>query len=216
MWGLAFSKYLCGVVHVWKCRDQCEELRAFLTKRHGDEVCRERAEQLRLKEEERRKRQEGELYIHLYQYYRSTFGRVYDLTTIGGLTQWRHNPFVHASCCNEQSKAKKHGHMMGLQLVWRVSIVLKLKQLSDDWLTFNGQIYGCWMPVEQWEVLLTSQVASAWSKTPWTHCCPIPVMLFGFGMFMRACTNELWCYCVVPPLIDHCCIWYWSLQWSIK
>jgi len=87
MWGLAYSNYLCVVVHVWKCRDQCEELRAILTKRHGDEVCRERAEQLRLKEEERRKRQEGELYIHLYQYYWRTFGRVYDLTTTGGLTQ---------------------------------------------------------------------------------------------------------------------------------
>ena len=40
-------------------RDQCEELRAILTRRYGDEVCRDRAEQLRLKEEERKRQQES-------------------------------------------------------------------------------------------------------------------------------------------------------------
>ncbi len=40
-------------------RDQCEELRGFLTKRHQDEVCRERGEQLRLKQEQRKRMEEG-------------------------------------------------------------------------------------------------------------------------------------------------------------
>ena len=65
--GSGISNYLCIVVHIWKCRDQREELHAILTKRHGDELYRERAEQLKLKEEERRKGQEDELYIHLWQ-----------------------------------------------------------------------------------------------------------------------------------------------------
>ena len=42
-------------------RNQCEDLRSILSKRHQDEVCRDRAEQLRLKEEERKKEQEVEM-----------------------------------------------------------------------------------------------------------------------------------------------------------
>ena len=47
---------------VFRClyyRDQCEELRAILTRRYGDEVCRDRAEQLRLKDEKRKREQES-------------------------------------------------------------------------------------------------------------------------------------------------------------
>ena len=40
-------------------RDQCEELRGILSKRHQDEVCQERAEQLRLKAEEKRIKEQG-------------------------------------------------------------------------------------------------------------------------------------------------------------
>ena len=40
-------------------RGQCEELRAVLTKRHQDEVCQDRAEQLRMKQETKQREQEG-------------------------------------------------------------------------------------------------------------------------------------------------------------
>ena len=52
-----------------------------------------------------------------------------------------------------------------------------LKLPSDDRLTFNGQIYGRWMPAKQWEVLFSSQVASTWSNPPWTNFRPIPGVL---------------------------------------
>jgi hypothetical protein len=42
-------------------RGQCEELRAVLSKRHQDEVCQERAEQLRMKQETQQKEQQEEL-----------------------------------------------------------------------------------------------------------------------------------------------------------
>ena len=41
------------------CRDQCEELRAVLTKRHQNDVCFERAEQLRMKHEAKQKSKQG-------------------------------------------------------------------------------------------------------------------------------------------------------------
>lgn len=40
-------------------RNQCEELRAVVTKRHQDEVCMDRAEQLRMKEEAKQREEEG-------------------------------------------------------------------------------------------------------------------------------------------------------------
>ena len=54
-------------------RDQCEDLRYILSKRHQDEVCKDRAEQLRLKEEERKKQQEVEqMYARLWDEDRQT------------------------------------------------------------------------------------------------------------------------------------------------
>ena len=54
-------------------RDQCEDLRSILSKRHQDEVCRDRAEQLRLKEEERKKEREVEgMYARLWEEDRQT------------------------------------------------------------------------------------------------------------------------------------------------
>ena len=54
-------------------RDQCEDLRSILSKRHQDEVCRDRAEQLRLKEEERKKeRRVEEMYARLWDEDRQT------------------------------------------------------------------------------------------------------------------------------------------------
>lgn len=48
-------------------RDQCEDLRSILSKRHQDEVCRDRAEQLRLKQEEKKREQEVEqMYAKLW------------------------------------------------------------------------------------------------------------------------------------------------------
>ena len=46
------------IVHLF--RNQCEELRAILNKRHHDDVCSERAEQLRIKHEAKLKEEEGE------------------------------------------------------------------------------------------------------------------------------------------------------------
>ena len=40
-------------------RDQCEELRSILTKRHQDVVCEEREEQRRVKEEQKYRQQKG-------------------------------------------------------------------------------------------------------------------------------------------------------------
>lgn len=39
--------------------DQCEELRAIITKRNQDEICKERAEQLKLKAELKQREVEG-------------------------------------------------------------------------------------------------------------------------------------------------------------
>ena len=41
-------------------RGQCEELRSVLSKRHQDEVCRERADQLGKKQEDTHRQQQGE------------------------------------------------------------------------------------------------------------------------------------------------------------
>ena len=43
-------------------RDQCEEMRSILVKRNQDDVCLERAEQLRLKAEQRERQKQG-LYL---------------------------------------------------------------------------------------------------------------------------------------------------------
>jgi hypothetical protein len=49
-------------------RGQCEELRAVLTKRHQDEVCLDRAEQLRMKQEAKQREQEEEqMYARLWE-----------------------------------------------------------------------------------------------------------------------------------------------------
>ncbi|KAK3098560.1 hypothetical protein FSP39_020643 [Pinctada imbricata] len=49
-------------------RNQCEELRSTLSKRQQDEVCVERLEQLRIKEEmQREKKQEDAMYAHLWE-----------------------------------------------------------------------------------------------------------------------------------------------------
>lgn len=49
-------------------RNQCEELRATVTKRHQDQVCRERAEQVHFKQVERRhKEQEEQMYAQLWE-----------------------------------------------------------------------------------------------------------------------------------------------------
>lgn len=44
----------------YSCSDQCEELRSIQSKRNQDEICRERNEQILLKEEERRQQEETE------------------------------------------------------------------------------------------------------------------------------------------------------------
>ena len=50
------------------CRNQCEELRSTLSKRQQDEVCAERLEQIRIKEEmEEEKRHEEKMYAHLWE-----------------------------------------------------------------------------------------------------------------------------------------------------
>ena len=43
-------------------RDQCEEMRALLVKRNQDNVCVERAEQLRLKAEEKERQKQGRFF----------------------------------------------------------------------------------------------------------------------------------------------------------
>lgn len=43
-------------------RDQCEEMRSLLTKKHQDEVCIERSEQLRLKAERNEREKQGNYY----------------------------------------------------------------------------------------------------------------------------------------------------------
>ena len=43
-------------------RDQCEEMRSLLTKKHQDEVCIERSEQLRLKAERKEREKQGNYY----------------------------------------------------------------------------------------------------------------------------------------------------------
>lgn len=43
-------------------RDQCEEMRSLLTKKHQDEVCLERSEQLRLKTERKEREKQGNYY----------------------------------------------------------------------------------------------------------------------------------------------------------
>lgn len=49
-------------------RNQCEELRSTLSKRQQDEVCVERLEQIRIKEEmEEEKRQEEQMYAKLWE-----------------------------------------------------------------------------------------------------------------------------------------------------
>lgn len=41
------------------CRDGCEELRSILSKRHEDDVCHEREEQIRVKREREHRQQKG-------------------------------------------------------------------------------------------------------------------------------------------------------------
>lgn len=41
------------------CSDQCEELRAIVTKMNQDEICKERAQQLKLKAELKQREEEG-------------------------------------------------------------------------------------------------------------------------------------------------------------
>ena len=61
----AHSIYIAHALKVSLYRGQCEELRAVLSKRHQDEVCQERAEQLRMKQETQQKEQQGQLTIHV-------------------------------------------------------------------------------------------------------------------------------------------------------
>lgn len=64
---------LVSIVCVYCIRDQCEDLRSILSKRHQDEVCRDRGEQLRLKEEEKKKEQQVEqMYTRLWDEDRET------------------------------------------------------------------------------------------------------------------------------------------------
>lgn len=56
-WPSTFVIFCYHIQNLNQYRDQCEDLRSILSKRHQDEVCRDRAEQLRLKEEERKKEQ---------------------------------------------------------------------------------------------------------------------------------------------------------------
>ena len=46
----------CTLLH---CRDGCEELRSILSKRHQDDVCHEREEQIRVKREQQYRQHKG-------------------------------------------------------------------------------------------------------------------------------------------------------------
>jgi len=86
--------------------------------------------------------------------------------------------------------------LQGVQRSFNHAEAIWLVELpSDEQLnSFNRQVYSCWTPVEQWGVLLTSQIASSWSKPhvpfavlSWEClCCH---NLLGFGMFITACAN---------------------------
>lgn len=65
--------FIMGYIHLLNCfiiiiRAQCEELRSTLSKRHQDQVCLERLEQLRQKEEHVRDRKAYEdMYAQLWE-----------------------------------------------------------------------------------------------------------------------------------------------------
>ena len=62
---IVFQQFFLAILF---CRNQCEELRSTLSKRQQDEVCAERLEQIRIKEEmEEERRHEEQMYAHLWE-----------------------------------------------------------------------------------------------------------------------------------------------------
>lgn len=99
-----------------------------------------------------------------------------------------------------------------------VSTMLKLSGRSKIsllvWLASKDHKSAGWRLVYCVMAVLTSQIALARLKIPWTHCSPIPETLWspipiscsiGIGMFVRACTNELWPHRVINSLPSHVC-----------
>ena len=95
-----------------------------------------------------------------------------------------------------------------LKLSGRSKISLLVWLASKDHKSAGWRLVYCVMAV------LTSQIALARLKIPWTHCSPIPETLWspipiscsiGIGMFVRACTNELWPHRVINSLPSHVC-----------
>ena len=91
----------------------------------------------------------------------------------------------------------------------RPRIPEEVKHSDINQLAFNRQIYSSWISVKQWEVLLTSQIALAKSNPGVLQSHGRT--LLGYGMFIRAWANGLWCLCIVPPLYGLSSrTWPWS------